>query len=463
MNITFLIGNGFDIQMGLASACRTVEAHYISLKKEDSWLQAFQQRMEGQKEYWSDFETAIGEYTNSFADHQQAKYQLCLDDFSVELIQYLQREESKIDYTLCLEETQKEFFRSFSNYDADIPNRYKNEINAIISKNNEVHFRFVSFNYTHVFDNCLKQTFTKNNMIVGNHVARGTRYNHFVNKDVLHIHGELPGPIIMGVDNQDQVLNKKWAEQRRFQQKLIKPVINNRAGSLVDDNVKKLIIESSIICIFGMSLGETDKTWWKLLGNWLKGEDRRLVIFGHNDDYSQVGLTHPRRFAIQDDLIDRFLDLAEIQETERDLIADKIFAVINPRLFNINLVQLTDQKKKSAGINARDIAESRARELEEARKLTEARARDLEKVKAIESERNLLETRARELAEARARDLEKVKAIESERNLLETRVRELKEARARDLETVKAIELEVAKTRELNEASIIALREAQGQ
>ena len=95
-----------------------------------------------------------------------------------------------------------------------------------------------------------------------------------------------------------------------------------------------------------MSLGDTDKTWWKLLGNWLKGDDRRLVIFGHNDDYSQIGYTHPRQFALQDDLIDRFLDLAEIQDAVRDDLSNKIFAIINPNLFNINLVKMTAQKKK---------------------------------------------------------------------------------------------------------------------
>ena len=346
MNITFLIGNGFDIQMGIASDCKTVESHYISLRKTDSILQRFQDSMRKENEYWSSFETAIGEYTNSFEEDKQEYFQLCLDDFSVELIQYLQQEESRIDYDLCLEEIKQEFFRSFSEYDADIPNRYKNEINAIIAKHSDVSIRFVSFNYTHVLDDCLKRAFTKDNRVIGKHKFRAGFFNHIVNNEVFHIHGELPGPIIIGVDNQDQISNKKWAEQRRFQQRLLKPSINGRAGSLVDDNVKQLIMESSIICIFGMSLGDTDKTWWKLLGNWLKGDDRRLVIFGHNNDYSQIGYTHQRQFALQDALIDRFLDLAEIQETERESIANKIFAIINPNIFNINLVKLTEQKKK---------------------------------------------------------------------------------------------------------------------
>ena len=95
-----------------------------------------------------------------------------------------------------------------------------------------------------------------------------------------------------------------------------------------------------------MSIGETDKTWWKLIGSWLQGADRRLVLFGHSSSYSQVGFTHQRQFDIQNNLIDKFLDLAEIQGADRDALENKIIAVINPNLFNINLVQLSEQKKK---------------------------------------------------------------------------------------------------------------------
>ena len=345
MDITFLIGNGFDIHMGIASAYKKVEAHYANLKKADPRLQAFQKSIAENGDYWSNFEFAIGQYTDRFQDDRQADFQICLDDFTEELIRYLQAEESKIDYDLCGEEIQKEFIRSISKYDESIPNRYRNTINAIISKNGGVNFRFISFNYTHILDQCLERAF-KNNAVVGNHAMKGTGYNHIVNRSVLHIHGDLPGPIIMGVDNPGQIANKKWSGQRRFRQKLEKPAINARAGSLVDDEVTKLINGSNIICVYGMSIGETDKTWWKLIGSWLQGADRRLVLFGHSNSYSQVGFTHQRQFDIQNNLIDKFLDLAEIQGADRDALENKIIAVINPNLFNINLVQLSEQMKK---------------------------------------------------------------------------------------------------------------------
>lgn len=370
MNITFLIGNGFDIRMGIESAYKKVEAHYVALEKTDERLKAFQKSMAENGEYWSNFESAIGQYTKEFNDHEQENFQFCLDDFTEELIQYLTTEEAKIDYELCKEEIMNEFIRSLSNFAADIPQKYRNDIKWIIENGTALFFRFVSFNYTHILDECLRCSFT-DETVVGTHVSRGTHYKHLVNGDVLHIHGDLPGPIIMGVDNQDQILNKNWAGQRRFRQKLAKPEINSRAGTLVDEGVINLIKESNIICIYGMSLGVTDKTWWKLLGSWLRGSDRRLVLFSHSGNYSHTGFTHQRQFTIQDELTDRFFDLAEIPNADRDNLENKIIAIINPNLFNINLVELTDQKKKVAIIEKEAQAKELSAEYEKHQKISE--------------------------------------------------------------------------------------------
>ena len=358
MDITFLIGNGFDIRMGIASAYKKVEAHYIGLDKTDPCLQSFQQSMSNNGDHWSNFESAIGQYTIEFSDDGQSDFQICLNDFTDELIQYLEAEEAKVDYDLCSEEIQKEFFRSISEYDADIAAKYRNELHAIIAKNGGVNFRFISFNYTRILDQCLQRSFDEKT-VVGKHVMNNTNYNHLVDRNVFHIHGCLPGPIILGVDNTNQISNKKWADQRRFQQKIAKPAMNARAGSLIDSDVSRTIKGSNIICIYGMSLGETDKTWWKLIGSWLYASDHRLIIYGHNSNYSRTAFTHQRQFTIQDELIDRFLDMAEIPEKDKSTLENKIFAVINPDLFNINLVDLTQQKKKIDNIEK----EARKKEL----------------------------------------------------------------------------------------------------
>lgn len=369
MIITFFIGNGFDIRMGIKSSYKEAEKNYIGLVKKSSILKRFQESLSSNGKYWANFESALGKYTGQFESDKQLDFFACADDFNEELIRYLQSEEEKIDYQLCADEIKKEFKRSVSNYNGSVPNRYCNELDGIISQGRQVTFRFVSFNYTHILDRCLSTTFDKSTS-VGSHVHSSSTYNHYVDNTVLHLHGELPGPIIMGVDNKKQISNQPWAEQRRFCQRLAKPDINNRAGSLVDDSVMKLIKDSSIICLYGMSLGETDKTWWISLGKWLKDPGHRLIIFGHSDRESDVALTHQQQFSLQYELTDTFLDLAEIQGAQRDELENRIFVVINPNLFNINLVELTQKKKQEQKIVDDLKVKELQLEFEKASKLT---------------------------------------------------------------------------------------------
>ncbi len=361
MKITILIGNGFDLRMGIASSFMSAKKHYESLEKKDPVLSAFQQSLKNDGEYWSDFELALGRYTSQFGDENQNAFISCLDDFSVELEKYLLSEEEKIDYPLCEEEIKKEFMRSLTQYDQELERKYRNELNSILISADRVAFQFISFNYTKILDKCLELSFNENN-IVGSHIKNSARINHNIDSQIIHIHGSLPGPIIMGVDNESQIEQGKWSKQKRFLQRIAKPMMNARAGTLVDNEAANTINQSNIICIFGMSLGDTDKTWWKLIGQGLKAPDHRLIIFGHNSDFTGMELTHQKRFTLEDEIKDRFMDLAEIANADRSFIEDRIFVYINSSLFNINLVELTEQKKKIDGIEK----EARKKELEAA-------------------------------------------------------------------------------------------------
>ena len=238
MNIVFLVGNGFDIRMGIESAYKKVEAHYANLDKSDERLKTFQKSLKKNGEYWSNFERAMGQYTDSFQDDDQAAFELCLNDFTEELIQYLQAEEAKIDYDLCTEEIKSEMVRSITKYDVDIPAKYRIQLNTIISKNESIYFRFISFNYTHILDECLSRSFTKDTA-VGKHTHGGAIYPHLVNNSVLHIHGDLSGPIITGVDNQDQIANKKWGAKENYDICLDCSIGNEKIVNIICDYIKE--------------------------------------------------------------------------------------------------------------------------------------------------------------------------------------------------------------------------------
>ena len=210
------------------------------------------------------------------------------------------------------------------------------------------------------------------NSVVGQHVLSGHTRFHYIDNKVLHIHGELPGTAITGVDNENQIANKGWIQDDRFMQMLIKPAINRRAGRLVDDELIRLIDQSGIICIFGMSLGETDATWWKRIADWLIVGDRRLIIFTHKNE-SERPLTDIERFIQENRKRDDFMHVASVVPEKRQSVEDKIY-VVETSLFNTNLVGMTELIKeynRQAGVGTPATVEDFIDEYERQIKRTE--------------------------------------------------------------------------------------------
>lgn len=342
MQITFFVGNGFDMRMGIKSSYDDFKANYCALPKSEGTIKKFQKSLIDDGALWSNFEKGLGQYTDKQAN--QNEFVDCINDFTVELIKYLTKEETKIDISLCSPEIKKEMLRSFQGYDKNFDTKYRNQLRDIISNGGDLTIRTVSFNYTHILDNCLKEAFEKD-IVIGNHVWRSTRYQHKVSPETIHVHGALPGPIITGVDNIEQIANKAWAKQKRFQELLIKPSINDRRGSLVDAEARKEIDNSNIICLFGMSIGETDKKWWSYIGGWLRDSGHRLIVYDYKEVLSTEELTLQTRFLRENETKDKFMSSAGINENEKATIEDRIYVCINPTIFNIDLVSLTASKR----------------------------------------------------------------------------------------------------------------------
>ena len=63
-----------------------------------------------------------------------------------------------------------------------------------------------------------------------------------------------------------------------------KPLINEKLGNQRATRVKSIIDKSIYICVYGMSLGNTDLDWWTYIAEWLcKSSDHRLVLFMYDD------------------------------------------------------------------------------------------------------------------------------------------------------------------------------------
>ena len=358
MEITFLIGNGFDIGLGLRTQYSQFIPRYIKNGKNKSTvLKDFSEQLGKNIDKWSYFEKQIGEYTLEFS--QDNKYDLIdqIEDFEKEFIAYLLEEESKLEFN----DSDKigQFFqeRILKFYDTLHPEsitRIKEVFNTYKASGHN--YNFVSFNYTQALDKCLGKIPNRkiNSRTVGN-----VTYTDTVGK-VIHVHGLCNQFPLMGLNDGEQIKNSELANDRRFSKYLIKPSLNkeNRMGNA--NNAVKIIDASRIICIYGMSLGETDLLWWNKVISWLNGAtDRQLIIFEHDDDFSR---TSQFGWGMKmDSLIDRFQLFNKNNGIKVESLRERIHLSLDD-IFAYPLIEKVDKttkiyigKEESSDIKKGDI------------------------------------------------------------------------------------------------------------
>ena len=343
MNVLFLIGNGFDLNVGLKTRFKDVLESYLTkeekpmlrtkkqtlgemLMDNNSIIKKFKEDIKLNIENWSDFEKHLGIYTEKYNAHEIDDFCLCIKHFKEHLIEHLKKEEEQIDYNLHKDAIVKIFNRSISNfYEGEgLNDSAKNLLQSIIYKSNKqgnrLSYNFITFNYTKVLDKCLSYIEGKN---IDN---------------VLHIHGDVNKSPILGVDNYSQIKNTELAKHKKIGWTIIKPTINNSLKNTINADATALIAKSDIICLFGLSLGETDKTWWKCIGDYLQTSSKQLVIFNLVDAWNSI---HPEEEIERIDQIEeKFCTSADISVAARFQIARKIHIGLNTDLFKLDLTSV---------------------------------------------------------------------------------------------------------------------------
>jgi hypothetical protein len=345
-NITFFIGNGFDIQMGLDTRWSDFYEDYLKNRDEDNKeINIFKNIIlkdkgkDGKWKNWSDFELGLGQESNEFYDIPEI-FQECHDDFVVKFEKYLIKECEKIDWDKINNDMINKFDNSIKVYWTKIKSL---EQSKIVIRDNQFNFGFLQFNYTDIFDKLIVKSsvFNKNTCIN------------------LHIHGKIGSHITIGVDNEKQIANKIIREDKDVNATFIKQNFLSEIQSInvntpIDARKAINVIQSSNrICTFGTSIGDTDKYWWKLVGSWLKTGENKLVIFDicgkkyvGNESPRQLRRTNNVIRNKKQEIIDRFARLAEWSDEEKKLYENKIIVELNSTMFDFKLPKKVDDKEK---------------------------------------------------------------------------------------------------------------------
>ncbi|MBF1312639.1 MAG: hypothetical protein HXN06_05900, partial [Porphyromonadaceae bacterium] len=233
MNILYLIGNGFDLRLGLPTRYADFLKYYerqtpklgADLSLQEETIKKYKKRFfaemaerEGRgEEQWKDLEIALGEFTTAFGDDADGFCDF-YEDMNRSLEAYLSQYNS---FEPTPEEVEK--FRE----DLIYPYRYLKQKEEKKLRTLTIaqawYIDVISFNYTSSFE-CLCQ----DALLVGErNYPEGYSGHSVIYQGVKHVHGSLgEGGILLGVDHGEQIANEQYRKNDDVADLLLKPQAN---------------------------------------------------------------------------------------------------------------------------------------------------------------------------------------------------------------------------------------------
>lgn len=338
MNITFLIGNGFDVGIGMSSRFKDFFPIYQFISKDKALeIRKLSEEIKSDLATWADFELAIGMYTLKFDKNNKQEFLDQIKDFELEFIEYLKEQEKHISYNNKTK-ISSVIIKALTMYFS--PDNLAVESSKMISnvyanhKKEEHRYNFINFNYTNTLKSCLET--------ISDGVVARRKYNDIEKIDkidnVIHVHGKSDLHPLIGVDNVNQIANKELAKDVRFTRYIVKPLMNQFLRNSNNLDTTTVIKKSKIICIYGMSLGASDLKWWSLLLSWLHNDsERQLIIFEYDDKYTT---TTPFAWIEKEDFIlDKLNSYNASTNIDVDKLIPRIHIAVHKNIFQMDLTK----------------------------------------------------------------------------------------------------------------------------
>ncbi len=296
MNITFIIGNGFDLNLDLKTKYIDFYNYYFKIESDKKPIQNFKAYLKeklNEEAKWKDLEVALGEYTENIGTEDD--FVSIYDDVIFYLKEYLQKQNVSFNA-----QGQNEFINDlihFEDYLSDVEKHMILNFRKLYAQESHWFINIVSFNYTSMIEKILGYD-NKSIQIGDNEYKKKVMLDN-----IYHIHGTLDSYMVLGVNDSTQIKNKAFKKNNDIKDKLVKPETNKQARNGIDEKCKDIIKDSQIICLYGTSVGDTDKMWWNLIGSQLRDRENLKVIYFEYGDEPEVQNIGPKRRELQDHLL----------------------------------------------------------------------------------------------------------------------------------------------------------------
>lgn len=336
MNITFLIGNGFDLNLGLKTRYSNFLKEYQKPNEKDSDLLCFfKNEVLKDNDLWGNAEEAFGISTKQFKEkgYTAEDFCNCHENFCDELAEYLRGQVSTFDQCIEGREIAQLFAQNLQKY----KDSFSTEEKGVISKaentvGSGIVYNFINFNYTNTLD-AFVDSLRKNRSLLGKRKHSNTLYENTIGK-LIHVHGTLDVGMVLGVNDVSQIsspdLFEDYAEE--YIGELIKQQTNKLNGENVDRNVHELLKSSHLIYIYGMAIGATDRLWWQRICSWLSSNPHAHLII-HKFDAPQPSRILRRYISYTKDQQKKFVDLSDLDDDKKKSIIDRIH-IDNSNIFD---------------------------------------------------------------------------------------------------------------------------------
>ena len=389
MKITFLIGNGFDLNLGLRTTYKAFYKNYIeSLDRKTVNNNILYKYISQDIEDWVDFETRLGLFTfpresnekknlikqakglsndNNYIENEvdteisAEKLLSALTDFRKDFRKYLTLESKRLsDYDTGVSEVLLNGLVNFANdYDDNEKINIYSIMNSHVRRYSDskkmnilpIDYSFLTFNYTEFLEIGKKGINVEELNKKITQIFANENYNSFKItakiEQIYHVHSKLSGGMFLGVDNKQQLDSKRFNNKQLTS--LIKPLSNEKFNNNITEIADKELFSSNIIVIYGTALGITDLTWWKKIITFLKKNHSNIILI-HKFDL-EVNIEE-----------DDFFTLADIKEDTKDhllsfdetLLSEEITDLKNRIFVNLNSPNIFKSSRLKRVINSNE-------------------------------------------------------------------------------------------------------------
>lgn len=314
MNITYLIGNGFDINLGLETGYRDFLKQYRIVEESDSeTFRFFKKSIRDNSDLWKDAELGMGAITQAFYDNRmgQEEFENCYTDFTLKLAAYLREQENELDEVAFQDNASwiGTFAKDIMSFTNGLTEDKRRMIEAHVSMiSGGYNISFLNFNYTNTLDRFIKYSAVRK--ALGTRFYKGS-YQENVFDSICHVHGTVEAEMVFGVDSVEQIKQPKIITNDLFSKLFIKETANVLFEERTEEKAKQIINSSDLILIYGMSIGETDRRWWNRICELLLNRKLYVIIY----DYSMPdeGLQKIQYLRYREDAVNHFVGYYDLK------------------------------------------------------------------------------------------------------------------------------------------------------